>query len=148
MRRWQAHYATSGYLFVEQLLGGKAFYSIGADPRAPVLGDLCGRETTQGRLVKEFSIMRAKRLRACAPPAQCHKNSSVYENLLNSLLEPLGMVGKELEISNLCAPTWGIPGRGLSFCNKAPTQINDTNYYFLLILQDQFWTGLGDIDTD
>ena len=55
-----------------------------------------------------------------------YKNPSNYMDLIIRPIKvyrkPLGMIGKLLGISNLCAPTWGIPGRGL-FCSiKCPLE--------------------------
>ena len=51
-------------------------------------------------------------------------------------------------ISNLRAPTWGIPGRGPFFCKKSPRTLNKAFSEGFCILQDQFWTGIGYIDAD
>ena len=60
--------------------------------------------------------------------------------------EPLGMVGQLLGMSTLCAPTWGIPCRGVFFCKILPGTPNAVFVHVFCVLQIQFCTGIRYID--
>ena len=47
-------------------------------------------------------------------------------------------------ISQLCAPTWGIPGMGLFVSAKKNMFVFDV----FAILRNQFWTKIGYVDAD
>ena len=51
-------------------------------------------------------------------------------------------------ISNICAPTLGIPGRDLFFINKSPKTLNTMFFNVFDVLQKHFWTRIGYIDAD
>ena len=55
------------------------------------------------------------------PPSQSHKSYFLYKDLSENLLKRFGMVGTWLGISNQCASTWGIPGKGL-FLSTGPLE--------------------------
>ena len=79
--------------------------------------------------------------RTCCVLCKSQKQN-LYTSLLENPLKPVGMVGEMPGISNLCAPTWSIPGF-LFFRQRSPGTQHEAFFNVLGVLQDQFWTRIG-----